>query len=159
MKGEQGTPSPPGREGRTGLTCQRSTYSDLSTAVRGAALKDWSRVSGSPGGQRSGCAGKSQGRALAAAPSPHPWVLKPAGQGQQPPVAAPWLLCRARPRAALCVCLANICSEHLCVLFLLSPLRPPLSVCQNTNGPLLGPCHLVSIRVTLVTAFLLDLCA
>lgn len=64
-----------------------------------------------------------------------------------------------RPRAVLCVCVTNIRSEHLFVLFLLSPLHPPLSVCQNTNGPLLGPCHLVSIHVTLVTASLLNLCA
>lgn len=59
----------------------------------------------------------------------------------------------------VCVCVTNIRSEHLLVLFLLSPLHPPLSVCQNTNGPFLGPCHLVSIHVTLVTTSLLDLCA
>lgn len=35
------------------------------------------------------------------------------------------------------------------MLFLLSPLHPPLSVCQNTDGPLLGPCHLVSTCVPL----------
>lgn len=81
---------------------------------------------------------------------------------QQPPVPTSRLLQRARLVlccAMLCVCVTNIHSEHLLVLFLLSPLHPPLSVCQNTNGPLLGPCHLVSIHVTLVTTCLLDLCA
>jgi hypothetical protein len=57
------------------------------------------------------------------------------------------------PRAVLapgvfgCVLALLTCSAHLFVLFLLSPLHPPLSVCQNTDGPLLGPCHLVSICV------------
>lgn len=75
-----------------------------------------------------------------------------AGRGQLPLGRLPgrW--------AAVCACFTNICSEHLSVFFL-SPLHPPLSVCQNTNGPLLGPCHLVSIRVTPVTPSLLDLCA
>lgn len=144
MKGEQGTPSPPAREMGTGLTCQRSTYSELSTAVRCAALKDRSRVSGSPGGQHSCCAGKSQGRALAAAPSPgrpspRPWGPKPAGQGQQLPVPTPWLLWRARPRAVLCVCLTNICSEHLYVLFLLSPLHPLCLSVRIRMGHFWGP--------------------
>lgn len=75
-----------------------------------------------------------------------------AGQGQLPLVRLPGRC------VVVCACFANICLEHLSV-FLLSPLHPPLSVCQNTNGPLLGPCHLVSIRVTLVTPSLLDLCA
>lgn len=47
-----------------------------------------------------------------------------------------------------CVLASLTCSAHLFVLFLLSPLHPPLSVCQNTDGPLLGPCHLVSICVS-----------
>lgn len=53
--------------------------------------------------------------------------------------------CCVAPSVLGCTLALLTCSKHLFVLFLLSPLHPPLSVCQNTNGPLLGPCHLVSI--------------
>ena len=78
---------------------------------------------------------------------PSPRGPKPAGQGQQPLALAPLRVEGASSCCAVaCACVTNLRSEHLFVLFLLSPLHPPLSVCQNTNGPLLGPCHLVSIR-------------
>lgn len=116
---------------------------------------------GVPGGWRGCCcAGRSHRMSLGAASS---WQSlsrslgpKARWSGQQPPGLLG--LCGACP-VLCCACLTDICSEHLFVLSLLSPVHPPLSVCQNTNGPFLGPCNLVSIRVTLVTASLLNLCA
>lgn len=101
-----------------------------------------------------------QSRFLSSGASPSPGGPKPAGQGRQSLALAPLRVEGASSCCAVaCACVTNLRSEHLFVLFLLSPLHLPLSVCQNTNGPLLGPCHLVSIRVTLGTASLLDLCA
>lgn len=39
---------------------------------------------------------------------------------------------------------------HVCCFSSLLCILPCLSVCQNTDGPLLGPCHLVSTRVALL---------
>lgn len=79
----------------------------------------------------------------------------------QPLALAP-LTCRARPHAMLCRVLTSLTSAQSTYLCCFSSLLCILllSVCQNTNGPLLGPCHLVSIYVTLGTSScLLNFCA
>lgn len=95
-----------------------------------------------------------------------PFLAEPlhtaATQGWLVPARSPcchFLAAGGRVLVLCCVAASLMSALSLSVLFLLSPLHSPLSVCQNTDGPLLGPCHLVSIRVTLVTASLPLLCA
>lgn len=71
------------------------------------------------------------------------------------------LTCRARPHAMLCRVLTSLTSAqstYLCCFS--SPLHPPFVCLSEYERPLLGPCHLVSIYVTLGTSScLLNFCA
>lgn len=83
-----------------------------------------------------------------------------AGRDAAPGPRSPHLQSASSRHAVPCAHLTNLLSEHLLVCFSSLLCILLLSVCQNTNGPLLGPCHLVSIRVTLGTSScLLNFCA